>query len=290
MEENERINDFSLSFLSFDRIAFAHDFVEDNYRYQTENRGYGIYGNAPENGGVLEVGYVEEMPLVLTLNGREIVYPEESIFVIPPNMPFSVRTAESGQHRHVSAEFLISAAPYSPDNAGHLLELPLILKPSADNSEIISIVKRIADAKIASLHQTYFEECELFMRLIRRLTERVHDTRGERGGTPANRYLCKRVKTYISGHMTEQIRVGDIADSIGVSKNYLTTVFSKTEGIPLTEYINKLRLAHLMDLVRKYGYSLSEAGEQVGYYDANYLSRIFKKYTGITFTEFLHRQ
>lgn len=278
----------SLSFLAFDRIAFAHDLTETDYKYATENKGYGIYGNTPENGGVLEVGFVEETPLVLTINGTEILYPEDSIFIIPPNTPFSVRTEGNGVHRHNSAEFLISARPAGEGEDGHLLELPLILKPSADNSEIISIIKRIADAKIANLHQTYFEECELFMRLIRRLSDRANDSRGEKGGTPANRYLCKRVKTYISGHLSEQIRVGDIAASIGVSKNYLTTVFSKTEGMPLTEYINKLRLAHLTDLVRKYGYSLSEAGEQVGFSDANYLSRIFKKYTGMTFTEFIN--
>lgn len=274
-------------FLSFERIAFAHDFSATDYAHETENEGYDIYGETPEKGGILEVGYVETNPVYITFPGFQVECPEDGIFIIPPNVPFKVRTKNPGHHRHVSAEFLITTEPGSEnDQDPRNYKLPVVLLPSEENREILSIIRRIADTKSASLSMNYFEECELFMRLMRRLMDRANAVAGLSGISPGNKFLCKRVKTYISLHLQEHIAIGDIASAIGVSKNYLTTVFTKTEGMPLTKYINNLRLSHLTDLVRKYGYSLAKAGEQVGFHDTNYLSRVFRQYTGMSFTEF----
>ena len=42
----------------------------------------------------------------------------------------------------------------------------------------------------------------------------------------------------------------------------------------------------MMELIRRYNYTLAEAGEHVGYSDVNYISRIFKRYYGMTVTEY----
>ena len=80
--------------------------------------------------------------------------------------------------------------------------------------------------------------------------------------------------------------MGDVASAIGVSKNYLTNVFSSTEGIPLMEYINRSKLSYMMVLIRRYDYTLAQAGKHVGFTDVNYISRIFKRYYGMTVTEY----
>ena len=51
--------------LSFDRVAFAHSLAAENYRYELDAQGYSIYGPTPEKGGVLEVGFVEQNPILL---------------------------------------------------------------------------------------------------------------------------------------------------------------------------------------------------------------------------------
>jgi AraC-like DNA-binding protein len=42
----------------------------------------------------------------------------------------------------------------------------------------------------------------------------------------------------------------------------------------------------MTELIRRYGYSLTEAAEHVGYQDANYVSRLFKKYYGMTVSDY----
>jgi AraC-like DNA-binding protein len=63
-------------------------------------------------------------------------------------------------------------------------------------------------------------------------------------------------------------------------------VFSSSEGMSLVEYINRPKLSYMMELIRRYEYTLAEAGEHVGFTDVNYISRIFKRYYGITVTEY----
>lgn len=167
--------------------------------------------------------------------------------------------------------------------------MPLCIEPSEHNREIISVIQRIASLRRSSLQLSYFEECEYFMQLIRKINQRMEFITKEGQLSPGNVYICKRVKTIISSHMNENLSVGEIASQLGLSKNYLTTVFSKTEGLPLTEYMNRLRVSQIEDLVRKYNLTLSEVAPQVGLSDLNYVSRLFKKYVGVSFREYKNR-
>ena len=55
-----------MEILSFERIAFAHSLTVADYRSNLRNQGYGIYGETPRYGGVLEIGFVEQNPVILT--------------------------------------------------------------------------------------------------------------------------------------------------------------------------------------------------------------------------------
>jgi AraC-like DNA-binding protein len=131
-----------------------------------------------------------------------------------------------------------------------------------------------------------FEECAEFMQLLHKLSMLVQNDGGSDTVSPGNRRYCDRAKAYITENINRKITVSEVAEAAGVSKNYLTNVFSNSEGIPLMEYINRNKLSYMLELIRRYGYSLSEAGEHVGFSDVNYISRIFKRYYGMTVTEY----
>lgn len=281
-----------IELVEFEKIAFAHSLAADNYSFHVDTRGYGMYGKAPESGGILEIGFVEQNPVICSGELGEFLFEENGIFIIPPQCHFQVNVKYPGQlHRHTSAEFLIrckveTAAQFAPPQ-GKTVVLPLYIPPSPENSEIFSLIRAIACAKTAQMERSYFEECGEFMQLIHKLTERVQQCQeGTDTVSPGNRRHCVRAKAFISENIHKRLTVSDVASAIGVSKNYLTNVFSSTEGIPLMEYINRSKLSHMMVLIRRYGYTLAEAGKHVGFVDVNYISRIFKRYYGTTVTEY----
>ena len=158
----------------FDKIAFAHNLAADNYTFQINTHGYGIYGKAPAGGGVLEIGFVEQNPIICSGPLGDFTFEENGIFIIPPQSNFTVSAKDLTQlHRHTSAEFLIRCTAEQVDRCpapdGKSVTLPLYIPPSADNSEIFNMIRSIARNKTAQLERTYFEECADFMLLLNRL-------------------------------------------------------------------------------------------------------------------------
>ena len=279
-----------IQFMVFNRIALAHTLIDSEYRYELRNIGYGIYGKTPKCGGIMEIGFVEQNPVVLKNEYGEFTIEENGIFIIPPESRFTVTTKEPGLHRHTAVEFLgrfrtKPAEGFVPPSR-KFITLPLYIPPAPENAEIFALIRNIVTAKMSQQERTYFEDCADFMTLVHKLCERAAGMDDSAVTSPGNRRHCARAKAYISQNIDRKISVAEIADAIGVSKNYLTNVFSASEGMPLTEYINRSKLSYMIILVRRYGYTLAQAGKHVGLTDVNYISRIFKRYYGMTVTEY----
>ena len=275
---------------SFHRIVMAHTLISDDYSYQLNSNEDNIYGELPEDGGVLEIGFVEQNPLILTSPLGEFLLEENGIFIIPPNCSFQVKSKSRGLHRHTSAEFLINChtAPceFYPSPVGKRIALPFYIPPSPENSEIIQLIHSIACAKTVQPERSFFEECGEFMRLIHMLCQRVQNMQLSDAVSPGNRRHCDRAKAFVSENIHRHITVSEVAEAVGVSKNYMTNVFSRSEGVSLLEYINRSKLSYMTILIRRYGYTLAQAGKHVGMTDVNYISRIFKQHYGMTVTEY----
>ena len=279
-----------LKILSFQRIAFSQSLATTAYHYDLKNIGYGIYGQAPANGGILEIGFVEQNPVILKNGENEVVVEENCIFIIPPDSCFQVSTQSPDLHRHTSAEFLIRGQWKRVDGfaspRGKTVTLPLVIPPCPGSSEVFALIRSIACAKTTQSERNYFEECADFMALVHKLVALVQSSGIGSTISPGNRRYCDRAKAFISENIDQKLTVSDVAAAVGVSKNYLTNVFSSSEGLPLIEFINRRKLSYMIELIRRYHYTLAQAGEHVGFTDANYVSRIFKRYYGMTLTEY----
>lgn len=101
----------------------------------------------------------------------------------------------------------------------------------------------------------------------------------------------RRATQYIASHIGGKITVSEIADTLGISAEHLSKQFHSVTGTTVIEYINRLKLGVVKELIVSKGISLREAGESVGITDVNYLSRLFKRYIGITASEYkiLHK-
>ena len=281
-----------LQLLGFERIALAHSLLSESYQYTLHNQGYGIYGKTPPDGGILEVGFVKQNPVLLSGQSGEFLIEENGIFIIPPDSSFSVRVPQPGLHRHTSVEFLIRCrserVPGILPPEGQTVTLPLYIPPAPENAELFGLIRGIVGAHTAQPERSYFAQCADFMQLIHKLCQRLQADATEDPVSPGNRRHCARAKAFISENLSRKLTVSDVAAAVGVSKNYLTNVFSASEGVPLMEYINRSKLSYMLVLIRRYGYTLAQAGKQVGFTDVNYISRIFKRYYGMTVTDYKH--
>jgi YesN/AraC family two-component response regulator len=104
--------------------------------------------------------------------------------------------------------------------------------------------------------------------------------------SPGSLAYCRKARQYISSHLDRHMAVADIASHLNVSAGYLSTIFKGVTGQTIVEYINRMKLNYIKELIVNKKMTLKEAGEHVGILDENYLSRLFRKYVGVNAREF----
>lgn len=97
-----------------------------------------------------------------------------------------------------------------------------------------------------------------------------------------NDYIIQAIK-WIRDHFGEHdLRVSDIADHLGISRNYLFTLFKEAMNHSPQEYITSFRLSRARELLAGTEYSIDGISYSCGYEDPAVFSRAFKKKYHIT--------
>lgn len=77
-----------------------------------------------------------------------------------------------------------------------------------------------------------------------------------------------------------------IAQQIPIDYNYISSIFSNTEGITIEQFIILQRIERVKELLVYNELSLSEIAYKLGYSNVQHLSTQFKKVTGLTPSHF----
>lgn len=81
-------------------------------------------------------------------------------------------------------------------------------------------------------------------------------------------------------HYRERLLVVDIAGAVDVHPDRLTRLFHEALGIPVKDYILRLRVLIASRLLSETGHTLESVAERCGFADASYFSRVFLEHTG----------
>ncbi len=98
----------------------------------------------------------------------------------------------------------------------------------------------------------------------------------------------QKAKNYIHENVTNRIMLDDVANEIGVSSGYLSSLFSKQCEVSMIEYINKVKVDKAITLMRQRPYKIYEICNELGFDNSYYFSRVFKKQTGKTLSSFMN--
>lgn len=98
--------------------------------------------------------------------------------------------------------------------------------------------------------------------------------------------LTKDVIAYIEMHLEEELSLNQLATHFNKNTSYLSNVFSKETGQPLTKFIQKTRIQEAVRLLNTSNMSISEVALAVGYQDFSYFSKVFSKIVGTSPREY----
>lgn len=93
------------------------------------------------------------------------------------------------------------------------------------------------------------------------------------------------VLEYIDAHISESLKVIDIANELYMSESTIERRFKEYLNITPLEFIRKKKLIMAAELLKS-GESVLNAGLNVGFSDNSYFIKLFKKYYGLTPLQF----
>lgn len=124
-----------------------------------------------------------------------------------------------------------------------------------------------------------------FFQLLTRYSCDILEKKKEEGHAELSASV-QLAKDYINQHYSEKIYLDDLARSVCLSANYLSSIFKKELGIGIAEYINTVRCSMAKELLKTTVLSLNTIAEKTGYADEKYFQHQFKKIVGITPAQF----
>ena len=94
--------------------------------------------------------------------------------------------------------------------------------------------------------------------------------------------LVKQASAFIQQNYTRSFSLEELAETIGVSKSYLSRIFKMNAGISVWAYLNRYRIQKAKALLLLSNESITTIASSVGYEDAGYFGRVFHEITGLT--------
>ena len=99
--------------------------------------------------------------------------------------------------------------------------------------------------------------------------------------SPMPDYVRSALKL-LDSNFREKILLDNIAQSIGVSKYYLSREFKRYVGQTITEYITDKRINYAKELLRHSPLSISEIADRCGIHHVTHFINLFKRSEGMT--------
>ncbi len=90
------------------------------------------------------------------------------------------------------------------------------------------------------------------------------------------------IRYYVRMNLGKNLTLLDLSSKIGLSPNYLSTLFRKETGVSLRQFIEESRLqkaAYLLEMEEAY---IGEIAGRVGFTSISYFCKVFKDYFGET--------
>lgn len=94
--------------------------------------------------------------------------------------------------------------------------------------------------------------------------------------------LVNAAKKYVQKNYKEKLTLAMISGDIGISQGYLSSVFKKTTGSNLNDYVNHVKIEKAKDLLGMHEYMMYEISDMLGFENPYYFSKVFKRITGMT--------
>ena len=124
----------------------------------------------------------------------------------------------------------------------------------------------------------------VFLSAVMRFIAYINENQENRISSPTGALML--AIEYINSHISENIKIDGICESVHISKYHFCREFKRMTGQTLMEYVLKTRIVLAKNMLSKKQYSIHAISEKCGFSSVSYFCRVFKRESGMTPMEF----
>lgn len=241
------------------QIRFAHAHARNDY--------YNEFGTR-EN--YIEVSYVSEGELHIETDNSHFVAKQNDVICFLHNDNAYISSKGFHSHHTVSA-FADWKFVDVPANG---LYLPVVTPQDLDTTHICKLIDDFIYGRNSYEESISKNACQ-FLRILTEIDR--CNRKSNHLHLHGDVLYAERAKKFIHKNLNMPITQTQVANHLGISSGYLCSVFKKVQGVSLMQYINKIKLEAISQIMEREHLKLYEAASIFGYTDANYVSRLYKK-------------
>jgi len=236
---------------------------------------YGFYKNlvlSDENNMNCIIITLQGTAKITLKNGEEIVLPKNSIFFGEHDSMYSLSSV--CDHWHFLCNWFIAHNILLPHNKCFVIK---DLDENVENSEsnkMLRLLQMRKDNK-TKLANAYF--CYKLLDYLEKINPLLQKSTK----------LIDKILHYINDHIEENVSVKDIADNFFYSEKHIRTLFKNTLGTSPKQYITKVKLENICQLMLTMNVSLQSLAEKYSFSSVSHLINSFKKQYGTTPSRYL---
>ncbi|MBK8475871.1 MAG: helix-turn-helix domain-containing protein [Opitutaceae bacterium] len=92
--------------------------------------------------------------------------------------------------------------------------------------------------------------------------------------------MIQRAKSFIEEHQAEDLRLSEVAKAVNTSAYYFCKMFKQATGLTFTDFLARVRVEKVKNLLLNPHVRVSEAAFQVGFQSLSQFNRVFRSITG----------
>lgn len=104
--------------------------------------------------------------------------------------------------------------------------------------------------------------------------------------SPTGSRRVQKIKEYVDAHYKEDVKLGQLADLIGMTEVGCSRFFKTRTGRTITDYLTDIRLGHASRMLVDTTHSVAEIAYDCGFNNLSNFNRLFHRIRGITPTQF----
>jgi len=205
------------------------------------------------------------------------IYPDH-FFIIPAYMPHAYRSDKQDPWSIYWIHFSGSKAPLLMRFSCQSISIERSkLSRISDRLDLFSEIFRNLDRGFSHETLEYINLCLAHLLATFTHLNQFREMRKNDENDPVTQSI-----NFMLEHLTEKLKLDDIAAEIGLSASHYCRLFQNRTGHPPIDYFIQLKIQRACSLLDNSGWMIADVSREMGFEDQFYFSRVFSKVMGMS--------